>query len=203
MRSDYKKIQNEFQSIKPILSEIALKIEENLSEIFDGIEHIDRICSRVKEEKSFLNKTLKEENGKLKYKEPLKEIQDLIGAKIVVYYKSDFDTIENLVEKFFQFVEKNKIVPDDVKKFDYEALHFICFIPNAIYSAHKKNNLIPDFFELQIKTLYQNAWSQAEHGLGFKPDIPPSSEEERKLAFIAAQSWGADNILVDLINNKK
>jgi ppGpp synthetase/RelA/SpoT-type nucleotidyltranferase len=63
--------------------------------------------------------------------------------------------------------------------------------------------LIPDFFELQIKTLYQHAWSQAEHGLGYKPETPLSNEEQRKLAFIAAQSWGADTILAELVDSKK
>lgn len=88
-------------------------------------------------------------------------------------------------------------------KFGYEGLHFVCFIPNTIYSDHKCNPLIPDFFELQIKTLYQHAWSQAEHGLGYKPETPLSNEEQRKLAFIAAQSWGADTILAELVDSKK
>jgi len=203
MRPDYQILQDEYRSIKTTLNEIASKIEENLIEIFKDVEHIDRITSRVKGETSFLDKTLKEEKGVLKYKEPLKEIQDLIGARIVVYYKGDFDSTETTVKKYYHPVEKNKIIPDDVKKFGYEGLHLICFIPSAIYSTHKSNPLIPDFFELQIKTLYQNAWSQAEHGLGYKPEIPLSYEEERKLAFIAAQSWGADTILMDLITNKK
>jgi putative GTP pyrophosphokinase len=203
MRPDYQQIRNDFLSITPTLKEIALKIETNLLDIFDGAEHIDRIGCRVKSEKSFLDKTLKSEDGDWKYKTPLKEIQDMIGARVVVYYKTDIDSIVEKVKQFFNTVEKNKIVPDDVMKFGYEGLHFICFIPNTIFSDHKNNPLIPDFFELQIKTLYQHAWSQAEHGLGYKPETPLLDEEQRKLAFIAAQSWGADTILSDLVNSKK
>ena len=55
-------------------------------------------------------------------------------------------------------------------------------------------NLIPNFFEIQIKTLFQHAWAQAEHDLGYKQGQPLSFEEKRKLAFAAAQSWGADTI---------
>ncbi|MBI5373635.1 MAG: hypothetical protein HZA79_16545 [Sphingobacteriales bacterium] len=203
MRSDYDKIRADFLSINDTLKVIASKIEKNLLDIFGDTEHIDRIGCRVKGEKSFLNKALKEENGTLKYKTPLKEVQDLIGARVVVYYKTDVDNLVYVVKKFFNTVEKNKIVPDDVMKFGYEGLHFICFIPSTIYSDHKSNHLIPDFFELQIKTLYQHAWSQAEHGLGYKPENPLSHEDQRKLAFIAAQSWGADKILTELVNNKK
>lgn len=200
MRPDYSQIKSDFASIAPTLKEIASKIEKQLTEIFDGVEHIDKVSSRPKGEKSFLDKTLKKEKGILKYPTPIKEIQDLIGARVVVYYKTDVESVIATIKKWFHTVEKNKIVPDDVMKFGYEGLHFICFIPSTIYSDHKSNPLIPDFFELQIKTLYQHAWSQAEHGLGYKPENPLTDEEQRKLAFIAAQSWGADTILMDLVN---
>lgn len=203
MRPDYDKIKADFRSIAETLKEIASKIETQLLEIFAETEHIDRVGCRVKGEKSFLDKSLKQEKNVLKYQSPLKEIQDLIGARVVVYYKTDVETVVEIIKRFFNTVEKNKVVPDDVMKFGYEGLHFVCFIPNTIYSDHKSNLLIPDFFELQIKTLYQHAWSQAEHGLGYKPETPLSDEEQRKLAFIAAQSWGADTILAELVDSKK
>lgn len=202
MREDYEQIKQDFQSINVTLKDVASKIENHLIEIFKGVEHIDRIGSRVKEEDSFLNKTLKMHKGVLKYKIPLKEIQDMIGARVIVYYKTDVDKVVEVIKKFFNTVERNSIVPDDVSKFGYEGLHFICFIPSTIYSDHKNNPLIPDFFELQIKTLFQHAWSQAEHGLGYKPETPLPDEDQRKLAFIAAQSWGADVILAELANSK-
>jgi len=201
MRPDIIQVKSDFASITPILKDIALKIEANLLEIFENVEHIDKVSSRPKGERSFFNKAIKEVEGVLKYPVPLKEIQDLIGARVVVYYKNDIKNVIDIVNRFFDMVEQNNIVPDDVSKFGYEGMHFICFIPSPIYANHKNNPLVPDFFELQIKTLYQHAWSQAEHGLGYKPETPLSDEEQRKLAFIAAQSWGADTILADLVNS--
>lgn len=203
MRTDYSQIQTDFQSINETLEIIAKKIEEFLISIFKETHHIDRITCRVKTEESFLKKSLKEDNGILKYPEPLKEIQDMIGARIVIYYKNDLESIKKIVEQYFISVEETKYIPDDVTKFGYEGFHYISFIPSPIYSAQKNNPLIPDFFELQIKTLYQHAWSQANHGLGYKPGTTMTYEEERKLAFLAAQSWGADQILQELVASKK
>jgi ppGpp synthetase/RelA/SpoT-type nucleotidyltranferase len=200
MRADIEKIISDFKSISPVLKEIANKIETHLTQdVCSGIAHIDKVSSRPKSVESFRDKANKtEKSGKLKYQEPLKEIQDLIGARIVVYYKTDVDPIAAAVKKFFQTVEETKFVQDDTSKFGYEGLHFVCIIPNTIYS-NKTTPLIPVFFELQIKTLYQHAWSQTEHGLGYKPGVSLSDEQKRKLAFIAAQSWGADTILEQLI----
>jgi ppGpp synthetase/RelA/SpoT-type nucleotidyltranferase len=203
MRPDYEQIQSDFKSIVPILKTIAAKIEQNLAEIFEGIKHIDRVSCRVKGEDSFLNKASKKVDGQWKYQTPLKEIQDMIGARVVIYYKTGIDSAVDRIKSYYNTVEKNRVIPDDVMKFGYEGLHLVCFIPSTIYADHKSNPLVPDFFELQIKTLYQHAWSQAEHGLGYKPETPLNEDEQRKLAFIAAQSWGADTILSELVKAEK
>jgi len=202
MRADFEEIKANFLSVEPTLKEIAIKIEHHLTDILKDLQHIDRVGCRVKSEKSFMDKTLKEENGKLKYSVPLKEIQDMVGARIIVYYNTDIDTVVDVLLRFFQKVEKRSIVPDDVRQFGYEGLHYICFIPSPIYSHHRSNPLVPDFFELQIKTLYQHSWSQTEHGLGYKPNTPLTADQQRRIAFIAAQSWGADTILEELTKNQ-
>ena len=50
----------------------------------------------------------------------------------------------------------------------------------------------PGFFELQIKTLFQHAWSEANHDLGYKPETPFDTNQKRLMAYTSAQAWGAD-----------
>jgi putative GTP pyrophosphokinase len=62
---------------------------------------------------------------------------------------------------------------------------------------------VPKVLELQIKTLFQHAWSEANHDLGYKPDLQPlDPDDERKLAFTAAQAWGADQIFDELYRKR-
>jgi putative GTP pyrophosphokinase len=199
MRHDYEEVRSAYTSIYSVLKKISDQIEEQLTSVFENVPHIDRIISRVKSIDSFLTKSDKlKEDGTLKYPVPMKEIQDMIGVRIVVYYKTDVQTARDILFKRFQRVEEVSIVPDDVSKFGYEGFHMICFIPNTIFSS-RENPLVGNFFELQIKTLYQHAWSQSNHGLGYKPGMELTGDQQRQLAFISAQSWGADKILSELV----
>jgi ppGpp synthetase/RelA/SpoT-type nucleotidyltranferase len=198
MRNDYQEILNSYNDILPVLEAVAKALEEELLTRLKKANHVDRIICRCKSIDSFMVKALKRNDDEsFRYKVPLKEIQDKIGARIIVYYKSDIPKMLDIVLDYFRRIEEKLIVPDDVTKFGYEGFHMICKIPSTIFQL-KNNPLVGDFFELQIKTLYQHAWSQSNHALGYKPGQKLKDEEVRLLAFIAAQSWGADKALVEL-----
>jgi putative GTP pyrophosphokinase len=202
LRDDQDSILLTYRSIYPILENVQTSLSEIVQEALSDCPNVDRICFRVKTEKSFIDKinALTKDNL-LKYKYPFRELQDLVGGRVVVYYKSDIRKIEMELERNFKRVEKIEIVPDDEKEFGYEGIHYILVTPNHIYNPHRDNINVPYFFELQIKTLYQHAWAQSEHGLGYKPGIDLPKVIKRKLAFLAAQSWGADEILEELVKD--
>jgi len=55
-----------------------------------------------------------------------------------------------------------------------------------------------EFFELQVCTLFQHAWAQANHDLGYKAKEEIAEEERKLMAWAAAQAWGADRIFNEL-----
>jgi ppGpp synthetase/RelA/SpoT-type nucleotidyltranferase len=78
-----------------------------------------------------------------------------------------------------------------VKEFGYVGEHFILRIPSDVSIDCENENPL-EFFELQIKTLFQHAWSEAEHDIGYKSPTELNALQLRKIAFTAAQAWGAD-----------
>jgi ppGpp synthetase/RelA/SpoT-type nucleotidyltranferase len=181
-----------------LLAPLAGRLEAHLNSVFDGYERIDRISVRAKRVDRFIAKAQKEIGGQLKYDDPLNQIQDQLGARIVTFYKSDVERLAEEVRKYFSYIESAIIVPDSESEFGYEGRHFILFIPRDVFDDHIKEDESIAFFELQIKTLFQHAWAEAEHDLGFKPLIALSSDQKRRLAFTAAQAWGADQIFEEL-----
>lgn len=126
------------------------------------------------------------------------QIQDQIGARIVVFYLRDVEVAASRVDEYLRKVEMREIVPDSESEFGYFGRHFIFFIPSELFDSEEQQKRAPTFFELQIKTLYQHAWAEANHDLAYKPPEDLSTDDRRRIAFTAAQSWGADQIFDDL-----
>src|SRR5262249_2391754 len=142
-------------------------------------------------------------DGKPKYVEPLRQIQDQVGARIITFYRPDIDRVAAIVERYYRPIETKDVVPDHDWKFGYFGRHYISIIPSDVIDPALDRSILPQFFELQIKTLFQHAWSEANHDLGYKPALAPlNPEEERKLAFTSAQAWGADQIFYELYREK-
>jgi ppGpp synthetase/RelA/SpoT-type nucleotidyltranferase len=74
----------------------------------------------------------------------------------------------------------------------------LLLIPGDVLGAPFSTDFKPRVSELQIKTVFQNAWGEADHDLGYKPTTPLTREQKKKLAFTAAQAWGADMIFDEL-----
>ncbi|HWK93924.1 MAG TPA: hypothetical protein VNR39_00740 [Pseudolabrys sp.] len=175
-----------------------------LMEIFREQPRLDRISVRPKDIEKFLKKAKARVDGAKKYSEPLSQIQDQIGARIITYFKSDVDRFDSLIRRYFQPIEYRDRIPESEWEFGYFGRHYVLVLPTDVVEDSIDRRLVPDFFELQVKTLFQHAWSEAEHDLGYKPGLVPLSvDETRRLAFTSAQAWGADEVFDDLFRSRE
>lgn len=186
-----------------LLEPLALSLCHYLIENID-YPRVDRICCRAKSTSSFMTKAHKlDESGKRKYNDPINEIQDQVGARIVTFYKSDVERIRDAVLGFCRSIEHKHHIPPTDNQFGYEGVHFILLLPRELITPTLENENLPRVFELQIKTLFQHAWSEAEHDLAYKGGFDLTREQQRKIAFTAAQAWGADQIFDELFQEAK
>lgn len=182
-----------------VLFPIADKLANLLQDIFAGQPRIDRISTRPKSVERFIGKAAAEKDGKAKYEDPLHQIQDQIGARIITFYKDDVHRISEEVQRYFHAIESKDMLPESEWEFGYFGNHHILMLQQDLIDPSFDKSLVPYCFELQIKTLFQHAWSEANHDLGYKPGQQPlASDELRQLAFTSAQAWGADRVFNDL-----
>lgn len=187
------------QVLKP-LEELLL---EHIRQYFRGQPRIDRISVRAKEIDSFIEKSKNTENGKLKYVDPLDQIQDQIGARVITFYRSDVEALDAIVQRYFTAIELKDRIPDSEWEFSYFGRHYVLVLPSDVIMDEFDKSMVPHFFELQIKTLFQHAWSEAGHDLGYKPGQQPlTADQKRLLAFSSAQAWGADHVFEQLFQER-
>ncbi|QOZ06649.1 GTP pyrophosphokinase family protein [Bradyrhizobium sp. CCBAU 51765] len=185
------------------LKPAALALREHLAGLLKSEPRIDRVTARAKDPASFLKKAEARANGKQKYSEPLAQIQDQIGARIIVFFRSDVKRLDGIIKSYFRTVEFRDRIPESEWEFGYFGRHYVLVLPSDVKGDTINKSMLPDFFELQIKTLFQHAWSEAEHDLGYKPgSMPLSPDEKRKLAYTSAQAWGADHMFDELFRSR-
>lgn len=214
LEKEYESRILEYKKILPFLTQ---EVRESYKALKDkNLLRIDQDCFfTIKGVESFVAKALKFEidkdtkkeiPNKYKYENPFIDIQDQIRARIVVYYLSDVERVANVIIKTFGDIENNDFNnPNDYEKFGYQGRHIIVNINKNLIPDNLKVNLdvIPNFFELQIKTLFQHAWSQAEHDLRYKGNDKLSFDDKKMLSFAAAQAWGADKVFEGIFQKKE
>jgi ppGpp synthetase/RelA/SpoT-type nucleotidyltranferase len=127
---------------KQMLLPLAERLEAHLKSLFDGCKRIDRISVRAKSVDRFVAKASKQVEGKPKYEDPLKQIQDQLGARIVTFYKSDVETLTNEVKKYFSYIESVQINPTRKVSLATKAGISSCLFP-AIFLTTKSKRMNP------------------------------------------------------------
>ena len=131
--------------------------------------------SRVKKRKSFRDKILDK-----RYTDPFNEIRDIVGARVVCLFLDDLPPIDNIIREKFDvknYEDKTKKAGTD--KFGYRAVHYDCKIKPS-YSGPHYNHIKEIWFEVQVRTILQDAWAVVEHILGYKGlhSIPDESRAD-------------------------
>ena len=185
------------------LARLAKNLEMYIYDFMSGEPRVDRVTARAKSVSSFMKKANTKTDNELKYQDPIAQIQDQIGARIVVFYKNDVDRVLSRVLKYFVPIEQKMVLPNSESEFGYFGHHMILILPSDVIESDMDESKIPQVFELQIKTLFQHSWSEANHDLAYKPgDRQLTSEQKRLVAFTSAQAWGADHIFDDLFKQR-
>ncbi len=184
---------------RDILVPAAKSLEALICNHLQSATHVDRISARAKIPQHFIEKASRlNSDGSPKYSDPLAQIQDQIGARVVVFYNGDVAPTGGVLMKYFRRIEERVLVPDSEWKFGYFGKHYILALPGDVVPKTMDPAIAPRFFELQIKTLFQHAWSEANHDLGYKPPAALNDDQTRRLAFTAAEAWGADRVFQEL-----
>ena len=122
------------------------------------IDSFDRKCRKTKSD------------GSPKYTDPLSQITDLAGVRVIVFTLKDLERVTKFLEEHFPVRERKNIGEERFEQgeFGYQSIHYSL--------AFSENRLsLPEFFkfrglicEVQVRTVLQHAWAEIEHDVQYK-----------------------------------
>ncbi|MDZ4991912.1 hypothetical protein GNF80_02860 [Clostridium perfringens] len=163
-----------------LIKKAQLIIEESIKE--EGIT-INSITGRAKEKKSFCDKALKD-----KYTDPVNQIKDVAGLRIITYINSDVERISKLIEKEFDIDKSNSVDKGELlgtNKVGYRSVHYVVKLKDDRIKLTEYKHFENLYFEIQIRTLLQHAWSEIEHDKNYKFSGVLPQEIQREFALLA------------------
>lgn len=165
--------------------------------LFDQVE-IQAVSFRIKERDECVSKFKRKYQKKLEDSKTTYEIKnhitDLVGVRIVCHYDSDILKIKKILDENFEVVcvtDKIKDMESTENQFGYKSLHLDLKLNSTRRELPENKNFCDLQFEVQIRSIIQDAWSVLDHKIKYKKNIP--AELKRRINRLAALFELADD----------
>ncbi len=187
----------EYRALLPSLEVFRVRLEGLLRALLsDQGRDVHQIESRCKGVDEFVEKT-----GRKGYRDPLTEMTDLIGLRVIMYYDADVTFAAGLIEQELLVDPALSVdwrVPGDRSHFGYASKHLICTLNERRAELSEWRLFAGIRVEIQFRTVLQHAWAVVSHQLGYKSDPGLAPDGERRLNRIAALLEEADQGFEDI-----
>lgn len=190
---------NRYRAVRATYESMTVRLRALITDLISdaGIDVI-QIEARTKSAESFAEKISRK--GR-KYENPLVDMTDLIGLRIITYYREDVTRIGEVLKGEFLIDEKNSVdkmaalAPD---RFGYLSMHYIASLSPTRRKLAEWKQYADIRAEIQVRTALQHAWSAVHHKLEYKSSTEAPPELRRRLFRLSALFELADEQFSEL-----
>jgi predicted RNase H-like nuclease/ppGpp synthetase/RelA/SpoT-type nucleotidyltranferase len=176
-----------YAEIQPGLVPVTEGFVRLVTSILDeaGINYLT-VSGRAKSVSSFALKAAKTVDGRPMFTDPLHEITDQIGVRVITYVHSDVQAVVDLLEDQIVVHDDRDLGQETASegRFGYASRHLLVGLdptrddPDGLLHGHRA--------ALQIRTVLQHAWAEFEHDVRYKGAVPPEHVLELDRRFTLA-----------------
>jgi predicted RNase H-like nuclease/ppGpp synthetase/RelA/SpoT-type nucleotidyltranferase len=138
-----------------------------------GINYLS-VTGRTKSIPSFAEKAARAKVGQPLYTDPLTQITDQLGVRVITYVRDDVDAVAEVLAE-------QVVVHDDRDwgeqtasegRFGYASRHLMIGLDSARESHPDFTHLRGRAAQVQVRTVLQHAWAEFEHDIRYKGTVP-------------------------------
>ena len=195
----------DYESQKPKAIRFMNSIIEQLRELLDKNEITlgTPIENRIKTLQSIEDKLVRKDKSIT----TVAELDDFVGIRIIVLFKSDIDKTCSLILNNFNVVDEENVserLSDD--QFGYQSNHYTIKLPEEWLKLPTLLDLGELKAEVQIRTLSQHIWAVASHKLQYKQEnnipVPLRRSINRVSALLETVDLEFERVLLERQNYK-
>jgi putative GTP pyrophosphokinase len=129
-----------------------------------------------------------------KYTDPLREINDLAGVRVITYFPDTLVEIDKLMEEEFDIVEKSNkgAALLEEERFGYQSIHYLVKLKSDRAKLAEYRSISDGVTEVQVRTILQHAWAEIEHDIQYKSSHTIPYEIRRRFMALAGMLEIAD-----------
>ena len=165
----------EYATRQPVLRQAAEEFTALVTAILDdaGINYLS-VTGRAKGVASFAAKAARSVDGERVFADPLNEITDQIGIRVITYVQSDVDAVAELLDDQVVVHDDRDLGRETASegRFGYASRHLLIGLDSAREGLPAYENLLGRLAQVQIRTVLQHAWAEFEHDIRYKGTIP-------------------------------
>jgi predicted RNase H-like nuclease/ppGpp synthetase/RelA/SpoT-type nucleotidyltranferase len=165
----------EYAELQPKLRLAADQFVLLVTSILDdaGINYLS-VTGRAKSVASFAAKAARTLDGRPSFADPLRDITDQIGVRVITYVHSDVQAVADLLGDQVVVHDDRDLGLETASegRFGYASRHLLIGLDAARASQPAYELLRGRQAQVQIRTVLQHAWAEFEHDIRYKGTIP-------------------------------
>lgn len=176
----------QYRQVRPLYEDFSNVLKNLISQVLATHRiKVHSIEARAKTIDSFSKKSSTpslDNPNKPKYPNPINDITDLAGIRVITFYPSTQDKVNAIIKAEFDVIElsdKTKLLIED-EKFGYASIHYLVKLKKNRSDLSEYNRFSNLVAEIQVRTILQHAWAEIEHDIQYKStETIPSSIHRR------------------------
>jgi ppGpp synthetase/RelA/SpoT-type nucleotidyltranferase len=161
----------EYAEAQPAIKQAAQGYVALVTSLLDdaGINYLD-VSGRAKSLASFAAKAARRAEERLVFPDPLRDITDLVGLRVIVYLRSDVDAVAELLSEQFTLLDDRDLGRETARegRFGYASRHLLLGAGEPPASGYVGERRL----QVQVRTVLQHAWAEFEHAIRYKGTVP-------------------------------
>ena len=152
-----------------------------------GINYLT-VTGRTKSVESFADKAARTVEGELLYPDPLQQITDQLGLRVITYIRDDVDAVVELLAGELTVLDDRDMGQETAEqgRWGYASRHLVVAVDASRTLDPGREALRAFTASVQIRTVLQHAWAEFEHDIRYKGTVPEAHEPDLDRRFTLA-----------------